>query len=818
MNPRLQAASSEGLSPFLQSFQHSLTFLQEMFGHLDLSSVVGILVALLLVAGAIKLIRNAIEEARGRTLSAAGVRDVQGLSRETRRHKRQGNYQEAGRCYEALERYDEAIQMYTKAKAYRPLGTLYERQRNWGKAALYYDLAQDYEKAGEMALRASNFKVAGESYLKGRKEFSAAEAFEKARDYPQAAMLYEKNGYLAKAASCFEKSQEFRKAAELYERHYLQEKIRTVASIETAGAEPQERIESYALQSGRLYLQIGEVQKAASIFSVGGLVKEAADAYLNAKQPEKAAELYQSVKEFSKAVELYRQLGLHKKAASLQAELLSEKGDHAEAARMFEKAEEFGQAGDLYEKANNLAKAGEMFMKGREFIRASEVFLSTGDERKAAMALEQAKRFKEAASLYQKLGEYATAAHLLEESGDFYQAGVLYHKLGRLNETIESLQRVESQSQSYYNASVMLGKVLVEQGMLDAAKERYKKLLAKREIGPETLEPYYHLAAIYEHDKELSNALKIYDKILAEDYNYKDVRSRIERLKKMISQERQTVEKMRSGGSLGTVTPTPSGRYRRIRKVGQGGMGVVYQAEDTVLHRNVAYKMLPRSLKDHPKVLENFLTEARVAAAINHPNIVTIYDTGRDEEGVFITMEYVEGVSLKDLLDKANTLSVPDFLDIAKQICQGLDFAHSRNVIHRDIKPANIMVSRDKAIKIMDFGLAKILTDSMMDKTSVKGTPLYMAPEQILGEKVDHRSDIYSLGCTFYRMVTGRPPFVEGDVYYHHLHTIPTPPRTLNPALPEQLGQLIMKCLAKDKTKRYQRVKEVLEELETIKT
>jgi eukaryotic-like serine/threonine-protein kinase len=817
MIPFIQATSPAGFN-LLQSLQYSFSFFEGTLERLDPSSVVGILVALLLMAGAIKLIRNAVREARVRTLSATGVRDVQGLSREARRHKRQGNYQEAGRSYEVLERYDEAIQMYTKAKAYRPLGVLYERQRNWGKAAIYYDLAQDYEKSGEMALHANNFKMAGEAYLKNRMEFSAAEAFEKGRDYQQAAMLYEKNGYLARAASCFEKSQELLKAAELYERHYLQEKVRTGTSAAAGGTKPQERIESYALQSGRLYLQSGEVEKAAGIFGRGGFLKEAADAYLGAKQAEKAAELYQSAKEFAKAIELYRQLGLHKKAASLQAELFSENGDYAEAARMSEKAEEYGQAGDLYEKANDLSKAGEMFMKAKEFVRASEVFLSASDERKAATALEQAKRHEEAAALYRKLGEFATAARLLEEAGEFYQAGVLYHKLGRLNETIESLQRVESQSQNYFHASVMLGKVFVEQGMLDAAKERYKKLLSKREVGPETLEPYYHLAMIFEHDKESSNALKIYDKILAEDYNYKDVRSRVERLKKAVNLERQTMQKMRSGGSQGTVTPAPSGRYRRIRKVGQGGMGVVFQAEDTILHRNVAYKMLPQSLKDHPKVLENFLQEARVAAAINHPNIVTIYDTGRDEEGVFITMEFVEGVSLKDLLDKANTLPVTDFLDIAKQICQGLDFAHSRNVIHRDIKPANIMVSRDKVIKIMDFGLAKILTDSMLDKTSVKGTPLYMAPEQIRGEKVDHRADIYALGCTFYRMVAGRPPFVEGDVYYHHLHSVPTPPRTLNPTLPEQLDQLIMKCLEKDRIKRYQRIKEILEELEAVRT
>jgi tetratricopeptide (TPR) repeat protein len=169
MNPVLQATGPERLNSFPEPLQKSLALLQGMVEHLDLSSVVGILVALLLVAGAIKLIRNAIEEARGRTVP--GVRDIQGLASEAKRHKRQGNHQEAGRCYEALERYDEAIEMFTKAKSYRSLGVLYERQRNWVKAAIYYEQAQDYEKAGDMALRANNFKMAGEAYLKGRKDY-----------------------------------------------------------------------------------------------------------------------------------------------------------------------------------------------------------------------------------------------------------------------------------------------------------------------------------------------------------------------------------------------------------------------------------------------------------------------------------------------------------------------------------------------------------------------------------------------------------------------------------------------------------------------
>jgi serine/threonine-protein kinase len=242
-------------------------------------------------------------------------------------------------------------------------------------------------------------------------------------------------------------------------------------------------------------------------------------------------------------------------------------------------------------------------------------------------------------------------------------------------------------------------------------------------------------------------------------------------------------------------------------------MGVVYLAEDTVLNRVVAYKVLPPSVRDNPKVLENFLQEARVAAAINHPNIVTIYDTGSEGVEPHIVMEFIDGVSLKELLEKNSSMPINDLIAIAKQVCQGLEYAHTKNVIHRDIKPANIMLSKESRVKIMDFGLAKILSESKMEGTEVKGTPLYMSPEQIQGKRVDHRTDLYSLGCTLYRMAAGRPPFIEGDVYYHHLHTPPVPPRSLNPQVPEALNQIILKCLAKDPEQRYQRAKDILADL-----
>jgi serine/threonine protein kinase len=347
--------------------------------------------------------------------------------------------------------------------------------------------------------------------------------------------------------------------------------------------------------------------------------------------------------------------------------------------------------------------------------------------------------------------------------------------------------------------------------MLDAARERYKKLISKKEIGPETLEPYYNLALIYEKNREYQNALFLFEKILAENFNYKDVRDHIELVKEGLRQERTFAESRKSGDSSGSGL---KGRYKLSKKLGQGGMGVVYLAEDTLLNRVVAYKVLPPSVRDNLKVLENFLQEARVAAAINHPNIVTIYDTGSEGVEAYIVMEFVDGVSLKELLEKTPSMAISDLIAIAKQICQGLEYAHNKNVIHRDIKPANIMLNKDNMVKIMDFGLAKILSESEAEGTSVKGTPLYMSPEQIQGKRVDHRTDLYSLGCTLYRMAAGHPPFIEGDVYYHHLHTSPAPPRSLNPQVPEKLNQIILKCLAKDPEQRYQRAKDILADLE----
>ncbi|MEK6684477.1 MAG: protein kinase, partial [Nitrospirota bacterium] len=802
--PLLQGIGQEQIKPFLDRLKDILAGAQEIAQTYDTTTVVSLMAAMIVVIVVVRILQKLLGGSKGS--GGSGKSETGAIRRDAKRAKREGNFVRAGELYELAGDFDDAIKMYREGQVYGPLGRLYEQQKNWALAATAYEGARNHERAAAMHQRAGQYIKAAEVLLAGNKELMAAEVFEKARNFGEAARLYEKSGYLQKAAICYEHTQNYGKAADLLEKYFLQENVRMKAAPATT--DQKHLVNSYAQQSGRLYAKAGDPVKAARIFSMGGYPTEAADACIAVNDYPKAADLYYEGKQYLKAAELYQQIGNTKKACTVTAEMYLDERNYLEAARMYEKAEDFLQASDLYEKAGQMKKAGEMLMKGGDFAKAHEIFMSSGDPLLAAQALEKAQRFKEAAQLYLQSGAYEVAARLLEESGDYYEAGMIFHTLGRMEDTVAFLQKVDTQSENYYPASLVLGQIFMDREMLDTARERYQKLISKTEIGPETLDPYYNLALIYEKNRDYQNALSLFDKILSENLNYKDVRDHIERVKESLHREKMLADNRKTTDAGGS-----KGRYKLSTKLGQGGMGVVYLAEDTVLNRVVAYKVLSPSVRDNPKVLEDFLQEARAAAAINHPNIVTIYDTGSEGVEPYIVMEFIDGVSLKELLEKNASIPINNLIAIAKQVCQGLEYAHNKNVIHRDIKPANIMLNKESRVKIMDFGLAKILSESELEGTGVKGTPLYMSPEQIHGKRVDHRTDLYSLGCTLYRMAAGRPPFIEGDVYYHHLHTPPVSPRSLNPHVPEKLDQIILKCLAKDPEQRYQRAEEILADL-----
>jgi len=261
-----------------------------------------------------------------------------------------------------------------------------------------------------------------------------------------------------------------------------------------------------------------------------------------------------------------------------------------------------------------------------------------------------------------------------------------------------------------------------------------------------------------------------------------------------------------------------AGRYQIITELGRGGMGVVYQAEDTQLKRTAALKFLPQELTHIPEVRERFMHEAQAAAALNHPNIITIYEINDHQNQTYIAMEYVEGQTLKDIIDRG-PMPLAEALDIALQIAEGLKRAHQKEIVHRDIKPANIIITEEGVVKILDFGLAKLRgTTRLTREGTTLGTAAYMSPEQASGKEADQRSDIWSLGVILYEMITGRLPF-KGEhhqtVMYAILNQDPEPITALRTGVPLELERIIDKALAKDREERYQNVVDLQVDLKT---
>src|SRR3954454_11142273 len=261
------------------------------------------------------------------------------------------------------------------------------------------------------------------------------------------------------------------------------------------------------------------------------------------------------------------------------------------------------------------------------------------------------------------------------------------------------------------------------------------------------------------------------------------------------------------------------GRYRIVRKLGTGGMANVYLAEDEVLGRRVAIKILNDRHAGDDQFVERFRREAKNAAGLSHPNIVSIYDRGEAEGTYYIAMEFLDGRSLKELIVSRGPAPVNVAIEYARQILGALRFAHRNGIVHRDIKPHNVLVDGEGRLKVTDFGIARSGVSQMTEVGSIIGTAQYLSPEQARGSAVGPTSDIYSVGVVLYEMLTGEVPFT-GDtpvgIMMKHQSAIPDPPSRRNPQVPRDLDLIVLRALAKNPKHRYQSAEEMTADLERV--
>lgn len=368
----------------------------------------------------------------------------------------------------------------------------------------------------------------------------------------------------------------------------------------------------------------------------------------------------------------------------------------------------------------------------------------------------------------------------------------------------------------------MLGLSMQGQGQLDMAFEKFRKL----PIDKSTLELMYNLALDYERKRQFNKAKSAYDYIADHDADFRDIKTRSNRATAMD----QTVMLGGGGGSSpggtmilddGSIEKPMLGRYEIEKELGKGAMGAVYLGKDPKISRVVAIKTMALSQEfeedELDEVKERFFREAETAGRLNHPNIVTIFDAGDEQDLAYIAMEYLKGTDLVKHIKKDNLLPVTKVLSLIQRTAEGLAYAHSFNVVHRDVKPANIMWDPESdTLKITDFGIARI-TDSSKTKTGmVLGTPSYMSPEQLAGKKVDGQSDLFSLGVMLFQMVTGQLPFV-GDSMAALMFKITNEDHpsleSIKPDLPRCISIIINRALQKEAEDRYQTGQEMSDDI-----
>jgi tetratricopeptide (TPR) repeat protein len=786
----------------------------------------------LAIAGAVsaRRARGRAEKAHGGDESSAMEARVDEVDpttllsrKDLKRYRKEAEAIEAREGADAAGRYlllhnlrDEAAELFERHELFDRAAEVRHDQNRFLEAAELNEKAGKREAAGAIYAQIGRFEDAARCYREAGKGSVAAEMFDRAGNHREAGRCYREIGFYRQAAQAYLRVGAEASAAECLVAAFTEEGGGAAATNENKARE----LRAMARKAGEILEKLERFEEAESILVRARAFGPAAKIAYRMGAYDRAAELFLRVSRGDLAAKALTRAGDEIGAARVMGEYLREKGEDAQAVAFLVTAGEYGAAGDLYRRLERYEDAGDCYERAEDFPAAAEMFRAAGRYDRSGEAFARCGEYKRAAECFGQAKEPLRQAAMFEKAGELFAAGRLYADHGEPDDAIRLLQQIEPGEPDFGEACSILGCLFETKGMHTLSIKKFEEAGGAAPPTKSTVHACYELGRALERRGDLERAIEIYDRVLSFDYHFKDVAARADKAKRMLQERRDPVASATPGTSSsgGPTTSVKPGRYQLERELGRGGMGVVYLARDTVLEREVAYKVLPEGLRENPNALRNFLREAKAAAQLNHPNIVTIYDAGESEHGFYLAMEYVDGTTLKEILRRRGAVPAPAVIYILRQMAEALSYAHGKKVVHRDIKTANTMWTRDKQVKIMDFGLAKLMEEVRQATTLVSGTPFYMSPEQTLGRNVDHRTDIYSLGVALFELATGSLPFRKGNVPYHHVHTPAPDPLTVNPDLPSALAKIVLRCLEKDPAARYQTARELIDEVDRLTT
>ncbi|MFH1262820.1 MAG: protein kinase [Pseudomonadota bacterium] len=734
---------------------------------------------------------------------------------------RDGEYAQAGELLLEAGELDHASRIFQEGNLFGRAADVYLKQKKSDQAALMYERAGDFEKAASLYIERKQYDRAEASLEKMGKLDAAGDLYLSRGELPLAARAFLRSQRYLEAARVFVKMEKVRESCDAYGKAFDHVKARFdgIAS-EVVSPEAAE----IGIEAANHMERVKEFKRAAALFAELSRPADAARCYAGAGEFKKAGELAQAGGDLSQAAKYWEKSGDPRTAARLEGERLVVAGESQGAIAKFQEAEEFSRAADLYLELHEPIKAAQMYERGEDFHSAASLYRDAGQLEEAGNAFEKDRDYREAVACYRKANLPEREAAILEKLGDFVSLAECLGRQGDSKTALQWLEKVRENDPEFRKALSMKGKFLLKSDPVKAKEYLDRAVSMVERLTSEDVDAVYNLAVVSEQTQTESKALDVLERALVQDRIEHEARGKAENLRRMLTEKIALHSRMISSPGADTdgtaafpraesagSTSVKATRYVPVKEIGRGGMGIVYTARDMTLDRIVALKILPESLKTNERAVATFLREGKAAAALNHPNIVIVHDAGMQAGQYYIAMEFIDGRTIKEILRIKKRLTLPSVLEVLRQLLSALAYAHSKNVVHRDLTTNNIMWTQQKSVKIMDFGLAKMITELMSEQSIIGGTPSFMSPEQTLGKPIDHRTDIYSLGICIYEMLLGELPFIGGDLGYHHLHTPAPDPRARDSQVPEVFSEIILRCMQKEPEKRFQSIAEIQE-------